>query len=388
MTTSALIATSMSERRTSVQHICEVFLPISAMFLASRVCLLLIGALTATKIASASQSTDHSWISYLCRFDCSWYLSIAQNGYSTVESTQPGATNFAFFPLFPLLTRLFTPLFGGNFLYAAVAISNICFYVALVYVYRYVRLLNLNKTIAMLTVGLLCIMPGSIAFSAAYSESPFLLLLVVAMFYLRREQYLAAGIAAALLSATRANGIFFIVFALVWVIRRDGMRALLTPWRAPEKFIPIVLAPVGLFLFWGYCFVTTGDAFAYSSTELYGWGWYFTPPWQNLPVMFRTDGTTHLFALCSLGVFLCSWLLLHQRLYEEFALCVALILLMWSGATAGSIFRYWLVLFPVWIALAKILAPRPIVSAMIFSMMAMVNGMMMCAWTLQNILAI
>ncbi len=351
--------------------------------------MLLIGAVTTSQLAGTPESIHNSLVSYLCRYDCGWYMSVAQIGYTTVESaSQPGATNFGFFPLFPLLIRFFAPLFAGNFLYAAVAVSNLCFLTALVYVYRYARLLDCDKTVALLTVGLLCIMPQSIAFSAAYSESPFLLLLVVAMFYLRRDQYLVAGIAAALLSATRANGIFFTVFALAWIIRRDGIGVLLKPWRAPDKFVPIVLAPIGLFLFWGYCFVATGDAFAHSTTELHGWGWQFVPLWRNLPIMLNADIATSASVLVSLAAFICSWLLLRQGLYEEFALCTAFFLLVWSATVIGSIFRYWLVLFPIWIAVSRALAPHPARLVMAFIVLALVNGMMMCAWTLQKIIAI
>jgi hypothetical protein len=374
---------------TALQVVWQMLLPIAAMFLASRAVLLLIATLTATHFAAAGTLGDASWISYLCRFDCNWYLSIATGGYSSVESTnQPGATNFGFFPLFPLLTRFFAPLFGGDFLAAATAVTNICFYAALVYIYRYALLLHLDRRVALLTVGLLCVMPQSIAFSAAYAESPFLLLLAAAMFYLRREQYLAAGIAAALLSATRANGVLFIVFAIAWVVRSDGFRALLTPWRTPEKYVPILFAPLGLFLYWGYCFIMTGDAFAHPSTEFHGWGWRFSAPWKGLRAMFRDDGVVRIAVLYSLGVFACAWLLIRQRLYEEFLLCGAFILLMWSGQMTGSIFRYWLVLFPLWIALARILAVRPATSAMTFSILGLLNGIMMSAWTLQNIIAI
>lgn len=366
----------------------EEYLPIAAMFLASRAVLLLVGVLTATQIAPAS-ATGAPLLSYLCRFDCAWYLSVAQHGYSTIESAdQPGATNLGFYPLFPMLVRVIATLLGTDVFHTAVAVTNVCFYVALVYVYRYARLLNLDHTAALLSAALLCVLPQSIAFSAVYSESPFLLLLVVAMFYLRRESYLIAGIAAALLSATRANGIFFVVFGSAWVIRNDGLRAFLAPWRTPEKFVPIVLAPLGLFLFWAYCFMTTGDAFAGPSSMYHGWGWYFSPPWETLPAMLRTNDTTAFFAMASLGLFACSWLLLRQGLYEEFALCAALILLMLSGAVVGSVFRYWLVLFPVWIALARVLAPRPVLAAMTFSVLALLNAMMMSAWTLQKIIAI
>ena len=207
----------------------HVLLPIGAIFLLSRAVLLLVGVLTSAQIAPA-EPASHTLLSYLCRFDCSWYLSVAQHGYSTVESSaQAGATNLGFYPVYPLLVRLVSGLFNSTPLHAAIAVSNVCFYVALIYVYRYARLLGSDHHAALLGTALLCVLPQSIVFSAAYSESTFLLLLAVAMFYLRREKYLIAGVAAALLSATRANGIFFIVFAVAWLVRSVGVRGLFTP---------------------------------------------------------------------------------------------------------------------------------------------------------------
>jgi Gpi18-like mannosyltransferase len=366
-----------------------VLLPIGAMLLLSRAVLLLVGLLTATQIAPPTEPVGHKMLSYLCRFDCSWYLSVARHGYSAIESgDQPGATNLGFYPVFPLLVRLFSNLFGADPFHTAIAVSNLCFYAALIYVYRYARLLGTNHNAALLGAALLCVLPQSIVFSAVYSESTFLLLLVVAMYYLRRENYLVAGLAAGLLSATRANGVFFVVFALAWLIRSGGMRALFTPWRAPEKFIPIILAPMGLFVFWGYCFATTGDAFAGPSSMYHGWGWYFSSPWDSLPTMLRSDGIEFYFGMASLGLLAASLLLSRQGLYEEFAFCLALILLMMSGAVSGSLFRYGLVLFPIWIALARALAFRPVLSALTFSTLALLNAVMMSAWTLHKIIAI
>lgn len=367
----------------------QVLLPIGALFLLSRAVLLLIGVLTATQIAPPPEPVGHTLLSYLCRFDCGWFLGVAQHGYSTLDAVdQPGATNFGFYPFFPLLARIVSPFFGGNVFYAAVFVSNLCFYTALVYIYRYARLLNLEHAVALLSVALLCILPQSIVFSAAYSESPFLLLLVVAMFYLRRENYLVAAVAAAMLSATRATGVFFVVFALAWILRGGGMRALFAPWRAPEKLVPVLFAPLGLFVFWTYCFLTTGDAFASPSTMFHGWGWYFLSPWDNLSEMLHAGDLRFPFALLALGLLVGSFLLLRQGLYEEFFFCAALVLLMCSGAVVGSLFRYWLVLFPVWIAVARVLAPRPVLTAMTFSILALLNGLMMSAWTLQKFIAI
>jgi hypothetical protein len=367
----------------------RVLLPIAVLLLVSRAVLLLIGLLTMTQIASPPQATAQTALSYLCRFDCAWFLGIAQHGYLTLYAEdQPGATNFGFYPVFPLLIRAFSPLFGGNYFYAAVFVSNLCFYAALVYIYRYARLLGLEHAVALLSVALLCTLPQSIVFSAAYSESPFLLLLVVSMYYLRRGNYLVAAIAAAMLSATRATGILFVIFALAWIVRGGGARALFAPWREPEKLVPVLFAPLGLFVFWSYCFLTTGDAFASPNTMFHGWGWYFLPPWDNLPEMLRAGDLRSAFALTALGLLAGSLLLLRQGLYEEFFFCAALILLMCSSAVVGSLFRYGLVLFPVWIALARVLAPRPVLTAMTFSILALFNGLMTSAWTLQKYIAI
>ena len=357
------------------------------MFFVSRATLLLIVHISLLQFPSVPDVdyTGSGLLSYLCRWDCNWYLEIAANGYSPVEvGGKPGATTFTFFPLFPLLVRFVAPIFNGNYLLAAVALTNACFLAALAYVYRYARLLNVDHVAALLAVGLLCILPQSLSFSAAYSESPFLLLLVVAMYYLRTERYLIAGIAAAMLSAMRPNGVFFLLFALAWAIRQAGVKAFFAPWRAPERYVPIVLAPLGLFAFMTYCFVTTGDAFAHPSTEFYGWGWSFGLPWDNLRMLLRHDAAQQLAAFNVIGVLLCSLLLVRQGCYEEFVLCAALILLILSGQVVAAQFRYWLVLFPVWIALARVLAPRPVTSAITFATLATINGLMTCAWAMQR----
>ena len=301
----------------------NVYFPIAAIFVVSRAALLMVGVLTSAQMSSPPFVSP--LLSYLCRFDCGWYLSVAQHGYSAVEAvSQPGATNLGFYPVFPLLVRSFSILFGTGLFHTAIAISNLCFFVALVYVYRYARLLGAEHGAALLSTGLLCVLPQSIVFSAAYSESLFLLLLAVAMFHLRRENYLVAGIAAALLSATRANGVFFIIFAVAWLIRSVGVRGLFMPWRAPEKIVAIVFAPLGLLVFWGYCFATTGDAFAGPSTMYHGWGWYFSPPWEALSAMLRSDDVSFFAGLASIGLLACSLLLLRQGCYEDFAFCAAL----------------------------------------------------------------
>jgi hypothetical protein len=362
-------------------------LPLLAMFLASRLVLLVL-ARVALQLTDA-HGHGGSFSALLCRFDCTWYLGIAAHGYSPVETGPfPWQTNFAFYPLFPLLMRALMPLSGGDALHAGILVANLCFVAALVYVYLYVRELGFERNVALLTGLILCVFPQSIVFSAPYTESLCLLLLAAAMYHLRREHYLAAGIAAALLSATRPNAIFFILFAVVWLWQRHGARTLFFPWRAPERFIPIVLAPLGAFVFFGYCYVATGDAFAAPSAHMTGWAWSFVSPWENLPEQLRSGGSLMLAAWVDVAMALCSLLLLRYGMYAEFVFCAATILFVCCGQGVVCVFRYWLVLFPLWIGMARTVSLRPAGAALLCALLGTINGAMVCAWALGMSVAI
>src|ERR1700744_2217444 len=75
------------------------FLHIFLVFLCTRVALFLLVGYT-TLAVSPNQTLFEAVGSSLCNFDCSWFRTIAEGGYSTVShSEQPWATNYAFFPL-------------------------------------------------------------------------------------------------------------------------------------------------------------------------------------------------------------------------------------------------------------------------------------------------
>jgi len=364
-------------------------LPILAIFTATRLAMLAIALIAATQIAVHEDVLHNGWSNLACRWDCIWYLSVAQKGYSPLAfEVDPNQTNFAFFPLYPLLVRWVTPLFAGDTMVAAIALSNACAFAALLYVFRYARMVGLDRGAALLAVALLCSLPQSFTLSVVLSEGLFLMLLAAATYHLRAGHYLAAGIAAALLSATRAPGILFVLLAGLWLVERVGFANLLRPWRNPELLVPLALAPLGLFAFWAYCFATTGDAFAQVSTARHGWDWAFSPPWINLPVMFHSGGIPLLVATSGLLALACSLLLLRMKLVPEFTYCACAIALVLSGEGTSSVFRYWLVLFPIWVAVARMLAGRPLTSALVFSVAGLANAVMVCAWTLKDVISL
>lgn len=363
----------------------HVAFAILALYLVSRAMLVAVAHLARLTLGEGG---DESLTQLFCRWDCDWYVEMVNAGYSTDSAPgAPGKTSYAFFPLFPLLAKALT-VFGLDAKTAVVALANLCFVAALFYVQRYARLLGVTTNASLIAVALLCFVPQGYVFSAGYTESLFLLLLVAAMYHLRREHYLIAGLAAAALSAVRANGVFFLVFALAVILRRDGWRAFAAPWRKPEAFVPVVLAPLGLFLFWAWCFYSTGDAFAQMSSIEQGWQWRSAAPWKNLAKHLRGDAPARFWAICSLCVAAGSLLLLRRRWYEEFLLVAAILCLLWSGQIANSLLRYCIVLFPVWIALARELDNRPLALAGVVGGFSLLNGWLMAAWALGAFISI
>jgi Gpi18-like mannosyltransferase len=126
-------------------------------------------------------------------FDGEHYLSIAINGYKDLQQ--------AYFPFYPLLIRLF----GGSVV-AATLISNISFLVAIVGLYKLIRLDYSEKT-AKLAIILLLIFPTSFFFATVYTESLFLALVVWSFFLFRKQKYFSGLVLGTLSSLTRAIGI-------------------------------------------------------------------------------------------------------------------------------------------------------------------------------------
>lgn len=359
------------------------------LFMVSRILLLLIGQLTMHTLAPpeflAQMGSDLAGL--FCRFDCGWYVNLVQHGYSAVEA-EPGQTNLAFYPLYPLAVRALMAVTGLGPIGAGLWVSNLCFLGALVYLYRYARLLGASDRSALLAVALLCFVPHGLVFSAMYTESLFLLLLIAAMYHLRGGHYLLAGVLAALLSATRATGFLFVLFAVVWLVQVHGWAVLWRWWVRPQVYVPILLAPLGLFVHFFYLQAHFGDAFAMTSTVAHGWGWRSDWPWSNLATHLRYDPTTLFWASGSLVVAGLCLPLLRRRLWAEFALCLGVLLLLWSGQVANSLLRYSIVLFPAWIMLAQWLEQRPLRQAVVFGGMGIFGGWIMVAWTLQRLIAI
>jgi hypothetical protein len=132
-----------------------------------------------------------------------WYLAIASNGYDHA------ARRTAFYPIYPLLLRIFGTVFRSD-LIAGVVVSLACFAIGLVVLHRLVTL-ELGEENADVCVTLLAFSPMAFFFSAVYTESLFLALSVGCIYLARRGRWWAAGLLGALAAASRNTGMLLAV---------------------------------------------------------------------------------------------------------------------------------------------------------------------------------
>lgn len=198
---------------------------------------------------------DNLLISPWANFDGVHYLSIAGDGYA-----QDGSNN-RFFPLFPMIIRSLSQIFGVGETFGIVQffsgllLANLFFLLALIIFYKLVRL-DYSHSIARTSILLLLLFPTSFFFASIYSESLFLLLALLAFYFARKRQWWLAGVFGLLLSATRLVGIAILPALLFEFWRADKEKRF---WSI--KIFSLALIPLGLISYMFFNLAKLGNAF-------------------------------------------------------------------------------------------------------------------------------
>ncbi len=196
------------------------------------------------------------WIKGFAQFDGIFYLRIAQNGYSQFEQ--------AFFPLYPLLINALSPIFGGNHLIVSLIVANLSFLAALSVFRKYLLNIlpaNQQKNIYFILLFLL-LFPTSFFFGASYTESLFFLLLVSTFYFLHKKNFWLVASFAFLASLTRFVGVFLFIPILASLLQATGYRL-----QATRKYLSIVSPFLGLGAYMLYLWQSTGDSFAFFTSQ-------------------------------------------------------------------------------------------------------------------------
>ncbi len=154
----------------------------------------------------------------LMAWDGGWYRGIAERGYGPV-----GLEGSRFFPLFPMLGRLLSPLVGGREPWALVVLSNGAALAALVLTVRLVRSMGGDHRDGRAAVWAVSLYPASFVTVWAYSESLMLVGVIGAVVAARSGRWWTAAAAAAVAGASRPLGALVAVALMIEALPSIGL---------------------------------------------------------------------------------------------------------------------------------------------------------------------
>lgn len=284
-------------------------------------------------VGRLSSSGLPSWIWAWGNFDGVHYLHLAGFGY-----TELGLQ--AFFPGYPLTIK-FLNLIVNNLVLAGLLISNISIFLGAWLFYRLI-LKQFDKQIAVWSVIFLFAFPVSLYFGAIYTESLFILLLILAF----STKKLFSGIFGALASAVRLVGGFLVFNSWLSSLGLVGyMVYLWLNFKNPLIFL-------------------SGQA-AFGNSRADSISKIILPPqviYRYLKIFVTASVTHYDFWIAALeflafcfGLVILSWLTIKKKVPWSWLIFAwpAFLLPSFSG-TFSSMPRYLIILFPIYAGLALI----------------------------------
>jgi hypothetical protein len=304
------------------------------------------------------------------RYDSGWYFQVARNGYEFVVGGPAVGLGkvgkIAYFPLYPMLMRWVGRLFGqtaADVYRGGIVVSWVAFVLAMIGLY-YLARLDVPARRAERAVVLATVFPFAFFFGVVYTESLFLLLTVATFYAFRTRHWIWGGLAGALATATRVNGLLMLP-ALAWIVWRQ-----VGPDRR-ERVLAVTglaLVPVGIGLYSWYVYTLTGNPLEWAAS-IQRWGYYpGGAPWLA-PFRLLTSLVTHPYAFLAgermapydtlNGVAALSFALTAPFVWWRLGAAYGMFMLanLWLPLSSGQfegLGRYCSVLFPCFIWLASL----------------------------------
>lgn len=268
-------------------------------------------------------------------WDAGWYRSIIESGYNTQYTMNAdGQANWAFFPLYPMIIKLIHLLVPVNINILGSIVSTLFFIGLLIMSYLYIIETRGNSKEGLFFVIIMTFGVYSFYFSVLYTESLYLFLLVTALYFLHKRNYLLVGIFGALLSATRNMGVM-LVFAVAiqylydYYKNNKSIKELFSNTiKNTNLILGTSLIPLGLFLYMSYLWKLVGDPMAFSNVQI-AWAKKISNPISNLISVCTKGGglAVGYLLLWVVFAFICIlWLVIKKR-YAESILGIIFILI-------------------------------------------------------------
>lgn len=262
----------------------------------------------------------------LNRIDSDWYNSILEDGYGIstyAKIRNNGMQNWAFFPLMPILIKLFHFIIPINYYLLGTIINTFILGFTSYFAFKYIMMTRNNYKSGIFVILLLIFGPFSWYCSSLLSESLFMFLLVLSLYFMKQKKYIYMGITGAFLSATRNLGIFFTVVVLLHSIfeyikskkiNYNLKNYFIYLYNNPKLIISVLMIPIGFFSFCTYLHFKVGDGFAFMHVQ---WGWRQIEH-QSIFIVLKQNFITNKVSFFSaiLGILISIWLIINKKCEE------------------------------------------------------------------------
>ena len=286
-------------------------------------------------------------------WDTKWYLSIAASGY---QKFGDGRASITYFPLYPSIIRLGTIVFK-DYLKSALTVSNLSFILALIVFYKLVKI-DFSEKIAWRSIVYFSIFPTAYFLHAGYTESLFLMFTFSAIYFMREKKWFLASILGMLATLTRLNGLVLVPVFLAEYLTNKKLN-----FRQLKFDIFWVLLIIFGFVFYLYLnFHTFGNPFAFRAV-------YEEVTWErlSLPWVGLFDAVNRFYRYQLADWMMEGFMVILFWLFDLILLATSLkkirlsykifawlnFLLMTSTSIWSGLPRYTLLLFPIFIVLAR-----------------------------------
>ena len=298
-------------------------------------------------------------VQVLDSWDGHWYLDVVRDGYP--HNIMPNVTYFvsdaraAFFPAYPRLVHYIDNIVPGGPVSTALLV-NFLLGGLFIFLVGYICRDIFDTRTAEKAMIITAIFPGSFVLSFAYSEALMLTLVALCFIALRNKSWVWAGVLAAMVTASRPNGVAITAACLVaayLAIRDDrDWKSLIAPALSPLGF-------VGFMLFLRH---HTGENFAWFRVQREAWkeGTSFgaTAVTRTFDFILNPTGspTSVLTAASVFAMGLAIYFALKHRVHFMYtAYSIVILVLMLTPATVTARPRFLFTAFPLIFPVARAL---------------------------------
>jgi hypothetical protein len=190
-----------------------------------------------------------------------------------------------FYPLYPILIKIFSFIALGNYFIAAEIVSILSLIFACFFLYKLVEEV-FGAKLAYNAVKYMLIFPVSFFLIAPFTESIFLLLSILTFYLIHREKWILAAVIGLLAGLTRFHGILLVIpFIIEFLIKNNVFPNLLSREKSKIKqaFSDIrkkgligLIIPCGYLLYLGLNYIVTGNSFSYIFWQEEEWAQKFS----------------------------------------------------------------------------------------------------------------